>query len=163
MFANTILVTSLLFSGALSAADWSEIKPQITTKREMIDFFGSPTEVSADFSWKEWNGVWDTRPEVIHYVLRYRKQESKSQLLIGPGGLADYVEVDIFSDKVFSVIWFYGGPSARSAKEMLDSDKGLTRGPPKSEYSVGNHMPNGYLFGIVASNGSKVELRYELK
>ncbi len=163
VLANTILVVFLLFPGITNAADWSEIKPQVTTEREMIDLFGSPTEITADFSWKEWNGAWEKRPEAIHYIFRYRKQESKSQLLIGPGGPADYVEVDIFSDKVFSVKWFYGGPSARSAKEMLESDQGLTKGPQQSEYSVGKHMPHGYLFGIVTSNASKVILRYELK
>jgi hypothetical protein len=157
------LIQSAVVADKVWATDWAIIKPAITTESELLSTFGNPTEVRASFPWEEWSAKWKKRPKADSYILRYRRQESRSQLLVGPGGPADDVEVGIYNGKVLSVTWRYGGPSARSAIETLGGDTQLSKGPLESTYRIGKHMPHGFLSGTLASNGTQAEMRYELK
>ena len=163
LLAIALFIGSVAFADGAIGADWTLVKPALTTESELIGVFGNPTEVTASFPWEEWSAKWKKRPKSSSHVLRYRQQESKSQLLVGPGGPADDVEVHIFSGKVLSVAWHYGGPPARSAIEMINADPQFAKGSPESTYRIGKHMPHGFLSGTLASNGTQAELRYELK
>jgi len=85
---------------ASETADWTTVRPGITTDAELVAAFGSPDEVVATFPWTEWSARWKKRPLTSRHLLRYGAQSSGSPLLVGPGGKADDVEVAI-SDKKF--------------------------------------------------------------
>jgi rhodanese-related sulfurtransferase len=111
--------------------DWRSIRPQVTTEAELVARFGAPAEVVTTFPWSEWTAKWKKRPIVSRFTLRYTIQESKSPLLDGPAGPADSVEVAMHDSKVVSVMWRYGGSSAKAAAQLLRANSNLKMGPQR--------------------------------
>jgi hypothetical protein len=163
VWATSCFGIALSVCGASSAADWTSIKPAHTTEKQLIAEFGAPDEIVATFPWSEWSARWKIRPRTSNYALRYRSDPAKSELLIGPGGKADSVEVDISESTVLSVTWQYGGPSARRAAEVLRSDPEMHFSSPESP-SYGSKLgPNGRVFAELGADNSTVRVVYDLK
>jgi hypothetical protein len=162
-FCLGALVTALFVGGVADAADWARIKPGVTTEAELVAAFGAPTEVVATFPWAEWSARWKKRPVTPQYVLRYRVGDSNSALLVGPGGKADDVEVDVWDRKVGGVRWHYGGPSARTAASLLRADPQMKFGAPEAMSHAGRSVEGGILWAEVGPNDSTVEVLLALK
>jgi hypothetical protein len=157
------VVTVLVFAGIADGADWTTLRPQVTTETELIAAFGPPAEVTATFPWTEWNARWKKRPRTSEYVLRYRVQDSASALLIGPAGKADEVEVAVWERRVSAVRWRYGGPSARTAASALRADPRMTFGSPESTSHAGRSVDGGFLLAEIGRNDTQVEIQLSLK
>jgi len=67
---------------ASETADWTTVRPGITTDAELVAAFGSPDEVVATFPWTEWSARWKKRPLTSRHLLRYGAQSSGSPLLV---------------------------------------------------------------------------------
>jgi hypothetical protein len=158
-----ILLAGFAVCGIAEAADWTTIKPGVTTEAEILAAFGAPDEVAATFPWSEWSARWKKRPLTRDYLLRYRVQYSKSVLLVGPGGKADDVEVELWDRKVGAVRWHYGGPSAHAAAAALRADPQMSFGAQESISHAGKGVTGGVLWVEVGPGDSRVEVLLQLK
>jgi hypothetical protein len=164
VWTTGFLLGALLVCGASSAADWKDVKPSRTTEAELIAAFGAPDEIRATFPWSEWSARWRIRPRTTRYVLLYRPDlGAKSALLVGPGGSADGVEVDVSDSIVHGVTWNYGGPSARRAVEMLRADPEMRFNSPESPTYGSKLGPSGRVFAEIGSENTSVRVVYDLK
>jgi hypothetical protein len=161
--AASLSLVALVASGASRAADWKSIKPARTGEAEVIAQFGAPDEIVATFPWSEWSARWKTRPRTSQYVIRYRSDPAKSDLLRGPGGAADAAEVYLSKGTVVSVTWHYSGPSARAAAATLRADTEIQFSPPESPSYGSKALPDGRLFIEFGSEESSVRVVYDLK
>jgi hypothetical protein len=153
----------MLLPHVSQAANWDQIEPQRTTESELVALFGVPDEVTATQSWKEWRSGRPRKPQSAH-LLRYVSNDRPSPLLSGPGGTADSVEVEIGADgKVLLVTWHFGGPSARSATEVLKADPSF-KFETEDACSHAWKMVNGYPLLVQIGPGSgTVEAVFQLK
>lgn len=158
---RVLALVAMLLALAPSAhgADWRSIKPTQTSEAELIGAFGAPDDVTATFPWSEWSAKWKKRPNSSGYVFRYSAWNSQSSLLVGPGGPADDVAVDIHSRQVFAVAWHYHGPSAVAAAARLRAD--LARNPDL--LADVRTSAAGVVWVKFAPDDSDVEVRLELK
>ena len=157
------LMFLLLSPAPAPARDWSDLRPAVTTEKELLSWFGPPTEVVATFPWGEWSARWKKRPLTASYRLRYEVGSSSSRLLVGPGGKAEEVEVTVHDGRVGSIWWRYGGPSARSAAASL-------RETPEFNFRAQNpgsvgarSVEGGWITVDIGENDSVVEVRLQLK
>jgi hypothetical protein len=159
-----VTVVSVLGLGCASeAGDWSGVKPGITTEPELLATFGSPDEVVATFPWVEWSARWKKRPLSTQYLFRYRVQYSSSDLLVGPGGKADDVEVEIADRKVLAVRWHYGGPPARAAAASLRGDPEIHFQEADSVSRGSKPLPAGLLVVDIGPRNSTLQVVLQLK
>jgi rhodanese-related sulfurtransferase len=143
--------------------DWRSIRPQVTTEAELVARFGAPAEVVTTFPWSEWTAKWKKRPIVSRFTLRYTIQESKSPLLDGPAGPADSVEVAMHDSKVVSVMWRYGGSSAKAAAQLLRANSNLKMGPTETTSRAFGGSLGQSLVVEFGPNDTQVDVRLELK
>ena len=157
-------VALLLISVPPSQAhDWSRVRPAVTTERELLSWFGPPTEVVATFPWDEWSAKWKKRPRTDFYRLRYEVGSSSSPLLIGPGGKAEEVEATVHDGRVDSIWWRYGGPSARSAAASLRKTPEFTFRAQNPGAVGARSVDGGWITADIGENDSVVEVRLQLK
>jgi hypothetical protein len=156
------IVPLVLLYGLAASADWHDIKPQVTTERELTSAFGTADEVVTTFPWSEWNAKWKIRPRVSGYTLRYNSA-STSAILVGPAGKADSAEVDVWDSKIIAVTWHYGGPSAKTAAATLRADPQISFIAGGS-VSAGGGGPIGQsIYAELGPNDTKVTVSLSLK
>jgi hypothetical protein len=157
------LIVALLAASSAGAHDWNDLRPAVTTEREIVSWFGEPTAVIATFPWAQWNAKWKRRPETASYRLRYEVGSSASSLLLGPGGKAEEVEVTIRKGKLGAVRWRYGGPSARSAAAQLRGTPEFAVRPRDSGAVGARSVDGGWLAAEIGEGDSVVEITLQLK
>jgi hypothetical protein len=160
--ATTIAV---IFAVPVAAEDatWSELQPARSTESQVYTWFGAPTEVVATFPWKAWAASSAKPLATKNYKFRYRKGESSSSLLHGPGGPADSATVDISNGLVIAVEWLYGGPPARAAAKMLRADSEMKFSSPESPCHAWKPTTHGRVFAELGEGDSEVRVIYDLK
>ena len=155
-----------LFCGPTSAQEWKIIRPATTSEAELIKAFGPPDEVISTFPWAEWSAKWKKRPKAHRYTLRYSRYADKSEaseLLLGPGGPADGADVEISGGRVMSVVWHYGGYSARVAAKTLRADSSVKVGGAEEVSRAFGRTEHGVLVVEIGFEDSRVDVRLELK
>ena len=157
------VVSAVAVSAKTEAADWTSIRVGVTTEAEVIAAFGPPDEVVATFPWSEWSARWKIRPHTRDYLLRYRVQSSKSAVLVGPGGKADDVEIEMWDRKVGAVRWHYGGPSANAAAATLRADLEMSFSAANSVTKAVKAVSGGSLYVEVGSGDTTVQVLLQLK
>jgi hypothetical protein len=143
--------------------DWTQVRPAVTTEKEVLAWFGPPTNVVASFPWGEWSATWKKRPRTDSYRLRYEAGSSSSPLLVGPGGQSEAVEVSIWKGKVQSIGWRYGGPLARSAAASLRATPDFNFRARSNGATGSRNVEGGWLTADIGENDTVVEVTLQLK
>jgi hypothetical protein len=150
-------------SADLAGQDWTRVRPAVTTEAELLEWFGPPTNVLATFPWNEWNAKWKKRPVSLTYRLRYESGSSTSDLLVGPGGSAESVEVIVADKKVHGIRWRYGGPFAKTAAANLRASAIYEFRARNSGSVASAALDGGFVLVEIGPDDTEVEILLQLK